>query len=58
MGQFTKKVKAIKDLYGENLPIEKMDILFIGDNYVIARYKGYGFMKKYAPYDGYTVEFE
>ena len=58
MKQSIKKVKAIKDLSGENLPIEKMDILFIGDNYVIAKYKGYGFMNKYASYDGYTVEFE
>ena len=53
-----KKVKAIKNLFGENLPIEKMEIFFVGTDYVLAKYKGYGFMKSYAPCDGYTVEFE
>ena len=53
-----KKVKAIKDLFGENLPIEKMEILCVGADYVLAKYKGYGFMTRYAPCDGYTVEFE
>lgn len=53
-----KKVKAIRNLFGENLPLEKMEILFVGTNYVMAKYKGYGFAKTYAPYDGYTVEFE
>ena len=53
-----KKVKGIKNLFGENLDIEKMEILFVGANYVLAKYQGYGFMKKYAPCDGYTVEFE
>ena len=53
-----KKVKAIRNLLGENLPIEKMEIQFVGANYVIANYKGYGFAKTYGPWDGYTVEFE
>lgn len=53
-----KKVKAIKNLFGENLPIEKMEILFVGVGYVLAKHKGYGFMKRYAPCDGYAVEFE
>jgi hypothetical protein len=53
-----KKVKAIRKLSGEELPIEKMEIQFIGTNYVIANYKGYGFTKAYGPWDGYTVEFE
>ena len=53
-----KKVKAIKNLLGENLPIEKMEILFVGADYVLAKYKDYGFMKRYAPYDCYTIEFE
>lgn len=53
-----KKVKAIKNLFGENLPIKKMEIRFVGENYVIANYKGYGFTKTYGPWDGYTVEFE
>lgn len=52
-----KKVKAIRNMCGEYLPIEKMEILFVGADYVMAKYKGFGFTKCYAPYDGYTVEF-
>lgn len=53
-----RKVKAIRNLFGENLPIEKMEIRFVGKNYVIANYKGYGFIRNYGPWDGYIVEFE
>lgn len=53
-----KKVKAIKNLFGESLSLEKMEIHFIGKNFVIANYKGFGFSKAYGPWDGYTVEFE
>lgn len=53
-----KKVKAIKNTLGEKLPIEKMQIRFVGENYVVANYKGYGFVKNYGPWNGYTVEFE
>ena len=53
-----KKVKAIRDLLGNNLNIKNMEIQFVGKNYVIANYKGYGFSKTYGPWDGYTVEFE
>lgn len=52
-----KKVIEIRDLFGHKLPIDKMDILFTGKDYVMARYKGFGFTKVYAPYDGYTVIF-
>ena len=53
-----KKIKAIKNVFGENLPIEKMDIKFVGNDYVIANFKGFGFTKNYGPANGYTVEFE
>ena len=53
-----KKVKTIKDINGNNLPIEKMNIQFVGENYVVANYIGYGFTKTYGPWDGYTVEIE
>jgi hypothetical protein len=53
-----KKVKAIKNLFGENLAIEKMEVLCVGADYVFAKYQGYGPVKRYAPCDGYTVEFE
>ena len=53
-----KKVTAIRNMFGENLPIEKMDIKFVGKDFVVASYKGFGFVKTYGPCDGYTVEFE
>lgn len=53
-----KKVKNIRNLFGENLPIEKMNIQFVGNDYVIANFKGFGFTKNYGPANGYTVEFE
>jgi hypothetical protein len=53
-----KKVKAIRTVFGENLPIEKMEIRFVGTDYVVASFKGYGFFVTYAPYDGYVIEFE
>lgn len=53
-----KKVKAIRNLFGENLPVEKMEILFVGADYVLAKYRGYGFVTRYASCDGYAVEFE
>ena len=53
-----KKVRAIKNIFGENLPIEKMNIQFVGKDFVMASFKGCGFTKVYGPADGYTVEFE
>ena len=54
-----QKVKAIiKNTTGEHLPIEKMDIQFATTDYVLANYKGYGFSKVYAPFDGYTIILE
>lgn len=53
-----KKVVSITDMLGNSLPLEKMDIKFIGEDYVIASFKGYGFTKRYASCDGYTVKIE
>ena len=53
-----KKVKAIRNVFGENLPIEKMDIKFVGKDYVVATFKGFGIIKTYGPADGYIVEIE
>ena len=53
-----KKVKAIKNWLGESLPLEKMEIQFVGENFVVANYKGFGFSRTYGPWDGYTIEFE
>ena len=53
-----KSVKSIKTLSGEELNVSRMEILATGENWVMAKYKGYGFIKTYGPWDGYTVEFE
>ena len=49
------RVVTISDMWGNKLPIENMEFWAIGKNYAIGHYKGYGFDKKYASYDGYTV---
>lgn len=49
-------VKAIiNNITGEQLPIDKMKIMYATDNYVLAKYKGFGFLKAYTPCDGYTI---
>lgn len=53
-----KKVVSVTNILGEKLPLDKMDIKFIGDNYVLASFKGYGFIKRYSICDGYKVEIE
>lgn len=49
------KVISITDHNGEKLPIEKMEFLYIGKDYAIGNYQGFGFMKNYASFDGYAV---
>ena len=46
---------AIIDRSGNYLPIEKMEFDFIGKDYAIAHYKGYGFSKLYSAADCYKV---
>lgn len=58
MAKNNRKVVSIVDMWGNPLPIEKMEFWFVGDDYAIGHYKGYGFDKKYASYDGYTVTTE
>lgn len=55
MAQNKLKVVSITDILGNPLPIEKMEFWFVGKDYAIGHYKGYGFDKKYASYDGYKV---
>lgn len=50
-----RKVVKIIDREGNCLPLEKMNILFVGTDYVLASYKGFGFIKNYHACDGYTV---
>ena len=49
------RVVSITDLWGNKLPIEKMEFWFVGEDYATGHYKSYGFDKKCASYDGYTV---
>lgn len=47
---------SIKDLEGNELPLDKMEFWFIGEDFAIGHYKGYaGFDKRYEACDGYTV---
>ena len=50
-----RKVISITDMWGAKLPIEKMEFWFVGEDYAIGHYKGYGFDKKYTSCNGYTV---
>ena len=52
-----KKVKSIKNLSGEEI-LDILEILFVGDSWVRAKFKGYGFTKTFGPWNGYTIEFE
>lgn len=48
-------VVSIKDLEGNELPLDKMEFWYVGEDFAIGHYKGYGFDKRYEAYDGYTV---
>ena len=50
-----KKVTAIKNLFGEKVKLENYEVIHIGKDYVTMKFKNYGFIKTFAPYDGYTV---
>ena len=52
------KLISIVEMWGEPLPIEKMEFWFVGEDIAIGHFKGYGFDKAYASYDGYTVTTE
>ena len=54
-----KKVKAIVNtITNEKINAEMLNIQFVGEDYVIANFKGYGFTKTYGKFDGYAIEFE
>lgn len=50
-----RKVVKVTDMWGKVLPLDKMNILFVGKDYMTASFKGYGFIKTYSQADGYTV---
>lgn len=49
------KVVKIVNVFGEELPVEKMQFTCVGKDWAIGNYKGYGFSKNYSQADGYTV---
>lgn len=50
-----KKVISITDLFGNPVDLSIFDIIHIGTNDVLVRFKKYGFVQRFAPCDGYTV---
>ena len=53
-----KTIKSITTIHGERISLDTLDIMFVGNDYVMAKQKGYGFIKMYGPANGYTVEVE
>lgn len=53
-----KKVVAIKNMFGEFVNLNAYEVFYIGKDYVIMRFKNQGFMRTFAPYDGYIVYIE
>lgn len=50
-----KKVISITDMWGNSLPLDKMEVIHADENNCLARYKGFGITKNYRACDGYTV---
>ncbi len=50
-----RKVISIRDMWGNSLPLDKMEFIHVDEHNCLARYKGYGFIKNYQACDGYTV---
>lgn len=50
-----KTVVKITDLFGNELPIEKMEFLFVGEDWATGNFKGFGIMRTYNKANGYTV---
>ena len=53
-----KTVKAIRDLFGKEIDLHNLEILATGKDWVMAKRKGYGFIKVYNYANRYTIEFE
>lgn len=50
-----RKVLSITNLFGEQIPLDRFNIHFVGENYVIGSFKNSGFVRTFGPWDGYTV---
>ena len=51
------KVISINNLFGEKVNLDRYNINFVGDGFVLATLKGYGrcFMARFDRSNGYTV---
>lgn len=51
------KVIRINNLFGEKVNLDRYNINFVGDGFVLATLKGYGncFMERFDRSNGYTV---
>lgn len=52
-----KQVTVI-DIMGNKVNMDIYEIFFIGKDYVICKFKDYGFMRTFSKADGYTVNIE
>lgn len=50
-----KKLVSITNTWGETIPLDKLDVLFVGDGYALATHKHSGFLQRYDASNGYTV---
>ena len=49
------KVISITPLFEKPLPLDKLDIMWVGEGQVLAKWKGSGFLRMYSSADCYTV---
>jgi len=50
-----KKIVSITDLFGDPVDLSIYDIIHIGTDYVVVKFKKHGFVQRFASCDGYTV---
>lgn len=52
------RVISITNIFGESLPIDKMEFSWVDENSACGHFKGYGFSTNYGPWDLWTVTTE
>lgn len=50
--------RIVNVIENRELPLEKMEFIFVGENNAMGRFKGYGFLENYGTWNGYKVETE
>lgn len=49
------KVISITDMFNKEINISNIEFTFVGKDYAIGHYKGFGFLKNYSKANCYTV---